>query len=426
MVPNVFQLSLAFAFYHSLCAFPLTENSMAIIDALKDKNDYHVFSALPEKCPSATMEEAVLEIFNYMTDPANFGAITIEGYDRDIGGSRMYLFHIPFYIGQYKITETIDFLREEAADISDSGSEQTVHKKIIRNSVEAITPDMLMECLLYCALLDGKSILNVLLEHNLVETLAHPGDPKKYSEALPRITLELPPNMVKYNSFWPIVTSHNDGKSLRGLASSAQHTKMKNHQKFQLVFFSLLQTAQDFVLNLFIDDPPSFQDFSENFFENMQKLRVLNLKNAWISSLPSSLALLCNSLKVLNFQGCKRLESLSVPLLQILRNLRSLEIERGKRFSRNISGDQEIVRFQSQKHGRSKRVLDREVPRDGGECSREEHMNLEYCPRLNTCPALNKITVKGCPRFAKLPLHHGLGYHCSRTSSSLNPVQVVK
>ncbi|XXG70402.1 hypothetical protein AAC387_Pa06g3172 [Persea americana] len=78
-------------------------------------------------------------------------------------------------------------------------------------------------------------------------------------------------------------------------------------------------------LILFIN--PLLQEVSDDFFYNMQGLRVLDLSLTGIKSLPSSLSTLTN-LRLLALSYCPNLETLPIHLLHSLQNLEALLLQK--------------------------------------------------------------------------------------------------
>ncbi|PIA61536.1 hypothetical protein AQUCO_00300811v1 [Aquilegia coerulea] len=200
------------------------------------------------------------------------------------------MYHQLVTVNNLSDDEIHDLLYEECLDICD-------HLSISSPSLH-ITPDVVMDCILYLLLFDINIRIETIVQYWLAEGLI--GTPAMDLDAI----FKCGQNLLDELHHRHLVELQNDHVLVLPSKSPKNCTK----------------------LSTIITTRIRLKDIPEAFFENMVNVRVLSLVRNDITCLPSSIVHLGNNLKLLDLKQCTKLESLPLPYLRALGKLEVLDL----------------------------------------------------------------------------------------------------
>ncbi|KAF5199578.1 disease resistance protein (TIR-NBS-LRR class), partial [Thalictrum thalictroides] len=262
-----------------------------------------------------------------------------------VSSSDVLKYHQQVMLDSLSDKEIVDLLHEECLDICD-------HLAISSPSLH-ITPDVVMDCILYLLLFDVSIKIETLVQYwfaegfigtptntntmdldaifkcgqNLLDELQHRHmvvlrDDSilgaKFPEMLPEMLYS--GNILLFPRKFKIVERNSNVSTL----------DLDDIDRISIWDVDLRLPSQSPTnctkLSTFITTFIRLYDIPEKFFENMENVRVLSLVRSHFTHLPSSIARLGKSLKLLDLQGCFRLECLPLPYLGALGKLEVLDL----------------------------------------------------------------------------------------------------
>ncbi|PIA36321.1 hypothetical protein AQUCO_03400311v1 [Aquilegia coerulea] len=242
--------------------------------------------------------------------------------------------------------EIHNLLHEECLDICD-------HLSISSPSLH-ITPDVVMDCILYLLLFDIDINIKILVQYWYAEGFI--GTPTMDLDAIFKCGQDLLEelqhrHMVELKNDEVLGNRRADVSTRRKKLDKMIYSGTIFPRKFKIVIsssdvFSILDLDDidrisiwpvDLVLPS--ESPTNctklstintswirLKDIPEAFFQNMENVRVLSFMGNDITCLPSSIVHLRNNLKLLDLQDCSELKSLPLPYLRELGKLEVLDL----------------------------------------------------------------------------------------------------